>query len=148
VTGGGPAAPDETEVTAYILDTFDGVDIVSADGGTFFSIDPETHWPNFATLVTTDAFDQASDLGRPGVYRLNIGVGRATFDGLVAPGVEHDPTALDRFFPHPVYARQRWVSVINPSRATWDEIVKPLLAEAYGILARRKATARTVPADD
>ena len=132
-------APDEAAVTAYILETFEGVDTVVAGGGRFFSIDPEKHWPNFATIVTTDEFDDFSDLDHPGVYRLNIGVGRATFDALFEPGTEHDFTARDRLFPHPVYGKQRWVSVIDPSRATFDEILKPLLDEAYRILADRRA---------
>ena len=42
-------------------------------GAAFFSLDPEKHWPNFATMVWTDDFDQASDLSRPGIFRLNIG---------------------------------------------------------------------------
>ena len=32
--------------------------------------------------------------------------------------------------PHPEYSRQRWVSVLNPSRATFEQVVKPLLREA------------------
>jgi hypothetical protein len=138
VTADDPGAPDAATVTAYILETFEGVDTVTAGGGTFFSIDPEKHWPNFATIVTTDEFDDFSDLDHPGVYRLNIGVGRGTFDAL-APGSDHDFTVRDRVFPHPVYAKQRWVSVIDPSRATFDDIVKPLLEEAYRVLADRKA---------
>jgi hypothetical protein len=139
VTAADPGAPDAAAVTAYILETFEGVDTVTSGGGTFFSIDPEKHWPNFATIVTTDEFDDFSDLEHTGVYRLNIGVGRATFDALVAPGSDQDFTVRDRVFPHPVYAKQRWVSVIDPSRATFDDIVKPLLDEAYRILADRKA---------
>jgi hypothetical protein len=139
MTAADPGAPDAAAVAAYILETFEGVDTVTAGGGTFFSIDPEKHWPNFATIVTTDEFDDFSDLDHPGVYRLNVGVGRATFDALVRPGSDHDFTVRDRVFPHPVYAKQRWVSVIDPSRATFDDVVKPLLDEAYRILADRKA---------
>ena len=38
----------------------------------------------FATIVTKDytGFDTASDLNRPGVFRLNVGVGRDTFRAL------------------------------------------------------------------
>jgi hypothetical protein len=139
MTAADPGAPDAAAVAAYILETFEGVDTVTAGRATFFSIDPEKHRPNFATIVTTDEFDDFSDLDHPGVYRLNIGVGRATFDALVRPGSNHDLTVGDRVFPHPVYAKQRWVSVIDPSRATFDDVVKPLLDEAYRILADRKA---------
>ena len=49
-----------------------------------------------------------------------------------AAGAGHDFTALDQLLPHPVYARLYWVCVLNPSAATF-EVVKPLLANAYGL---------------
>ena len=30
----------------------------------------------------------------------------------------------------PVYGKQRWIAILNPSRETCDEVVKPLIAEA------------------
>lgn len=33
--------------------------------------------------------------------------------------------------PHPTYARQHWVSVLNPSSSTFDDVVVPLLRLAY-----------------
>lgn len=96
-------APELTadSVAAYVRDAFPGVDVVTAGGGTFFSLNPETHWPNFATLVTTDEFDDASDLDRRGVFRLNIGVGRSTFQSTVGSMVDPDFTELDRLLPTP-----------------------------------------------
>ena len=38
--------------------------------------------------------------------------------------------------PHPVYGRNHWVSVLNPSDATFAEL-NPLLDEAYRIAVRR-----------
>jgi hypothetical protein len=38
--------------------------------------------------------------------------------------------------PHPVYAAQFYVCVLNPGAETF-EAVKPLLAEAYSIAVRR-----------
>jgi len=128
------------EITRYIEATFEDVDVVRLGAAaTFFSLDPEDHWPNFATIVTTDDFDQASNLGREGVYRMNIGVLRPTFERLVGGMTDPDYTALDRVLPHPVYAAQRWVCILNPSRESFEALVKPLLGEAYGILARRRA---------
>ena len=49
---------NDADVTRYIVETYPDTDVVVAGGGTFFSIDPEKHWPNFATLVTTDEFDE------------------------------------------------------------------------------------------
>ena len=55
----GPGPYHDT-VARYIAETFQGVDVVSAMGATFFSLDPEKHWPNFATIVTTDEHDTGS----------------------------------------------------------------------------------------
>jgi hypothetical protein len=56
-------------------------------GDSFFFYDPgdnpDRRFP-FATIVTKDypGFDTASDLDRPGVFRLNLSVGRTCFEGL------------------------------------------------------------------
>jgi hypothetical protein len=80
-----------------------------------------------------------SDLAREGVFRLNIGVGKATFERLIGLTTEPDYAALDTILPHPVYAKQRWIAILNPSRATWDETVKSLIAEAHDRLASSRA---------
>ena len=66
---------------------------------------------------------------------MNLGVGRETFERLVGSKSDPDYTAFDRILPHPVYAKQRWIAILNPSRRTFDEVVKPLIAEAYERLA-------------
>lgn len=129
------------EITSYILDTFDDVQTVTADDNTFFFYDPERKFP-FATLVTNDAYDQASNLSRPSVFRLNIGISKQTYQALfsapAAPSDEHsgsarsfDFTSLDQVMPHPIYGRQYWVCVLNPAETTFERVVRPLLAEAY-----------------
>jgi hypothetical protein len=134
-----PTGPDPEAITRSILEANPDTDIVTIEGGSFFSLDAQKHFPNFATIVWTDDFDQASELSRPGVFRLNIGVGRATFDRVVGSPADLDQTALDRFMPHPVYARQLWISILNPSDATFRELVLPLLAEAHDRLAAQRA---------
>lgn len=133
------SGPDPESITRYILDTFPGVDLLEAGGASFFSLDPDRHFPNFATIVTNDDYDEGSDLSRPGVFRLNIGVGRATFQRLVGRAVAPDYSVIDRVIPHPTYARQLWVAILNPSDVTFEEIVRPLLAEAYERLAAQQA---------
>src|SRR5262245_49761961 len=114
---------DQDAIVRYVSATFAGVDVVTgtdgiAAGDTFFIYDPERNLEDrqrfpFATIVTKDYgdFDRASNLDRPGVFRLNIGVGRETFRSLFGqPGAAadagHDFAALDRLMPHPVYAAQ------------------------------------------
>jgi len=108
-------------------------------GDTFFFVGPDRRFP-FATIVTKDygEFDNASDLDRPGVFRLNVGVGKETYVSLfdAEAEAEHDFAALDRLMPHPVYGRSHWVCVLNPTEATF-EILMPLLEEAH-----RRAMAR------
>ena len=162
---------DEASITRYIAETFAGVDIVQPEAGssapeiawgdTFFSYDPDRnlepqHRFPFATIVTKDYgdFDRASNLDRPGVFRLNIGVSKDTYRSLFGPqpsppgaaGVVdtgHDFTALDQILPHPVYAPQSWVCVLNPSDATF-EAMRPLLVEAYDLAVQRYARTRPV----
>ena len=131
------SGPDPDEITTWTTTTYPDTVTAAAMGATFFSLD-ERHWPNFATIVTTDEHDMGnpSDLARQGVFRLNIGVGRATFERLVGAMPDPDYAELDRVIPHPVYAKQRWVAILNPSRQSFDEVVKPLIAEAHDRLAR------------
>ena len=133
------SGPDPDEITGWIRSRYPETVMATALGATFFSLD-ERHWPNFATIVTTDEHDMGtpSDLARPGVFRLNIGVGKETFERLVGWMDEPDYAALDRVLPHPVYAKQRWIAILNPSRDTFDEVVKPLIAEAYERIRRQR----------
>jgi hypothetical protein len=130
--------PDPDAITAYITTTWPETIIARAMNATFFSLD-EKHWPNFATIVTTDEHDDASNLSRDGVFRLNVGpLSRETFARLAGDTDAPDYTELDRLFPHPVYAKQRWVSIVNPSARSFEEIVKPLLAETHDRLAAQR----------
>jgi hypothetical protein len=123
--------PDADAIARYITEMYPETVIARAEGATFFSLD-ESHWPNFATIVTGEAFDNGSNLSRPGVFRLNIGaLSRETFHRLVGGVSEPDFTELDRLLPHPVYGKQRWVAILNPSARSFEEIVKPLIAEAH-----------------
>ena len=136
---------DEAGITRYIETTFAGVDIVVASkengapevawGDSFFIYDPDRNLPEpkrfpFATIVTQDYgdFDNASNLNRPGVFRLNVGVSKETFARLFGAEGEHDFTELDRLMPHPVYGANHFVCVLNPSDSTFESVT-PLLKE-------------------
>ena len=128
----------EDDITQHIIDSLGGGHFEVADDNTFFFHGPDNKFP-FATIVTKDsAFDNASKLDRPGVFRLNVGVGKETFRALFGEQetANVDFTALDTLMPHPVYAKMYWVSVINPGDETF-ETVKPLIAEARGLAAAR-----------
>lgn len=146
---------DMDAVVDYLQQTFENVNTTEDSGSCFFSYRPDPGiqlegWQPFATLVVSDLYDQASQLNRPDVFRLNIGVSTATYrslfgkppvalkeGGVVNTG--HDFTVLDRIMPHPIYAAMSWVYVLNPSEETF-KIVQPLLEEAYEKAVRRYET--------
>jgi hypothetical protein len=142
----------QDEISQFILETLPGVTVVNAYDAQFFSYNPrglppeEQKFP-FATIVTADAHDAASNLERHGVYRLNIGVKPETYRGLFGAQPRfprdggfvqtgHDFTALDVLMPHPVYAAMSWICVLNPSRATF-ETIEPLIREAHDLAVRK-----------
>ena len=86
---------DEASIMHYITDTFDGVHPVDAWGDTFFFYNPGREQPDevyFATLKSKDDdYDRFSDLNRPSVFRLNIGITKATYHSLLA---HHRPATV------------------------------------------------------
>jgi len=133
---------NEAEITQYITNTFPNAEAVVADGNSFFFCRTERMMP-FATLVTNDLYDQVSNLNRPGVFRLNMGISKETFIAkLGAAEATHDFTALDKLMPHPAYGQMFWACVLNPGAVTSDTIVRSLLAEAYGLAEKRQNKAR------
>ena len=134
-----PAGPDPETIVTYIQTTYPETDTVEAMNAYFFSLDPEKHWPNYATLVTTDEHDDASHLDRPGTFRLNLGVDGETFERIAAADPDPDYTAFDRLLPHPVYGQQHWISIVNPSEGSFRETVIPLIALAHDRLAAVRA---------
>ncbi|MGC4003409.1 MAG: DUF6194 family protein [Pirellulales bacterium] len=127
---------DQAEVKTFILENFSDVRCDESAGDSFFFVGDERMMP-FATLVTSDKHDQVSDLNRPDVYRLNIGIGKTAFGQLfgddllrslkmnVAPP-GYDYTTLDHVMPHPVYGYLGWVCVLNPGYTTWESARKLL----------------------
>jgi hypothetical protein len=161
----GAITVNEVEISQYITDTFKGVDVLVASDTSYFFYNPDTSLPPdhkfpFVTIVTNDMHDQFSNLNRPSVFRLNIGVGKETFRSLFglperpsgSDGTaesndndgSYDFTALDQVMPHPVYGRQYWLCVLSPSNETFETKVQPLLAEAYALAVSKynKQTAR------
>lgn len=143
---------NESEISQYIIATFEGVDVVVASGDSFFFYNPDRNVPPdhrymFLTIVTSDINDQFSNLNRPSVFRLNIGIDKQTFrslfgkpslpsDSAVISGENessYDFTALDQIMPHPVYGRMFWVCVLNPGEETFETKVRQLLGEAYNL---------------
>ncbi len=131
---------NESAVVDYITKTFSGVEVTTSFGYTLFFYRSDRKLP-FATLVSSDYdYDRVSNLDRPGVFRLNIGISKQTFQSLFGTSQvdvnSYDFTALDVIMPHPHYAQQHFICVLSPGEATFES-VRPLLAEAYDIAVRR-----------
>jgi hypothetical protein len=119
-------------------------------GDSFFYYDPDDDAENrrhpFTTIVTKNytGFDEASNLDRPGVFRLNIAVGRAAFTNLLGfspnrhaeHAAEFDYTQIDVLLPHPIYAAQGWVSILNPGERMLAT-AQALIADARDLAAHR-----------
>jgi Family of unknown function (DUF6194) len=131
---------NEPSVVEYITTTFAEVETTTAYGYTFFFYRSDRLFP-FATLISSDQeYDRFSNLDRPGVFRLNIGVSRKTFQSLFGTAKvdvrNYDFTALDVIMPHPEYAQQHFICVLSPSEMTFEK-VRLFLAEAYDMAVRR-----------
>ncbi len=140
-------------VAAFILERVGGSLLVASEEGgapevawgDMFFYATDDHTPPampFATIVHRDypGFDEASNLNRDGVFRLNVELGRATLEARL-PAWEPDGfdfAVADRLIPHPAYWRQGWASIINPTDERLLEVL-PLLIEARARAAARRA---------
>jgi hypothetical protein len=123
-------------------------------GDRFFYVGPDRSQP-FATIVEHDVpgFDEASQLDRPGVYRLNLDLGRVEFQKLFGfpprnfeeHRDEFDFARLDTVVPHPGYALHGIASIVMPGPQMLPEIDR-LLAIAHARAVARHARASRRPA--
>ncbi len=138
-------------VIASILDRYPGISAEQTWGERSLFYNPDGALPHgayFFTLKERDGpNDAASRLDREGVFRLNVGITKATYrrlfgpppprppaGGVVATG--HDFAQLDAILPHPVYGWGAWICVLNPSPATF-EAFKPHIEEGYRLAKDR-----------
>jgi hypothetical protein len=155
----------EAEIIEYVSGLPGVVAVTASDenaapaaawGDTFFFYDPEGNTAEnqrlpFATLVIHDypGWDTESDLDRGGIFRVNIAIGRSSFERLLSHApTEHaahhdefDYAATDVLIPHPTYATQGWVSILNPAERTSVQL-RRLLDDAHGLAVRRRARRR------
>ena len=153
----------ETEIIEYVSGLSGVVALTASEesgapaaawGDTFFFYDPEDNLPEnqrlpFTTLVIHDYAglrDTESNLDRDGIFRVNIAIGRSGFERLLgyppatqsAHRDEFDYAATDVLIPHPLYASQGWVSILNPGDQTSAQL-RDLLDEAHGLASGRYA---------
>ena len=128
---------NQTEVETFIT-SLENIQQEEAYGYLFFFVGDDHRLP-FVTIANSDSdYDSVSNLNRDGVFRINIGVSRKTFNNLI--GEAHaepiDYSVLNTFLPHPEYAKQNFVCILNPSGKN-VETTKQLIMEAHSIAAIR-----------
>jgi hypothetical protein len=141
--------PDD--VLAALEARFAGLAPKATWGETSLFYNPDGVLPNgvyFCTVKEHDgANDRASQLDRPGVFRLALGLPPGRFEQMFGPRPARPPkggvvltaddfTATDVLMPHPVYAWMGWVQVLSPSAATFAEM-QQLLADAYALAVEK-----------
>ncbi|WP_233196865.1 DUF6194 family protein [Verrucosispora sp. ts21] len=122
-------------------------------GDRFFHVGADRRQP-FATIVEHDVpgFDEASQLDRPGVLRLNLDLGRTEFErrfGFPPKDFEEhrhefDFARLDTVVPHPGYALYGFASVVMPGPHLLPEVDQLLaVAHARAVDRHERAVRRT-----
>jgi hypothetical protein len=128
---------NQTEFETFI-ESLENVQRTENYGYIFYLIGDEQMLP-FVTIANTDNdYDNVSNLNRQGVFRINIGVSRATFDSLIPESLPDpiDYTILNTFLPHPDYAKQNFICILNPTGDNTEK-TKQLFQEAHTIATTR-----------
>ncbi|MGQ2904671.1 MAG: DUF6194 family protein [Neoaquamicrobium sediminum] len=126
------------DIRNFLETALPSVTVDDSTADLFFFTGEERKIP-FATIVTRDTpFDSASNLTRGDLFRLNLVTDKETFERLFGirtsnalDDADFDYQALDRLFPHPLYGKMRWISVINPE-TVWENC-QELLVKARQI---------------
>ena len=142
----------ENVIEAYLLATYQHVNPISAWGERSYFVNPEQKLKRgsyFATIKSKDgANDKASNLNRPGVFRLNIGLtpekyteifslrpSRPSKGGVIIGN--YDFQAINTFIPHPVYGWMGWIAINNPEQNNFEK------CQEYFDIAYQKALKTT-----
>lgn len=113
-------------------------------GYTFFFVGDDHRLP-FVTMSDADNdYDKLSNLNREGVFCVNIGVSKKTFEAMLGDydAEMMDYSLLDVFLPHPDYAKQHFLRILSPSQAN-EAKTKDLIREAHSIATTRLTRKQT-----
>lgn len=144
---------NENVIEAYLLATYQHVNPINSWGERSYFINPEQKLKRgsyFVTIKSKDgANDKASNLNRPRVFRLNIGLTPEKYieifssrpsrpsKGRVIAG-NYDFQALNTFIPHPVYGWMGWIAINNPDQDNFEK------CQEYFDIAYQKALKATM----
>lgn len=138
-------------VIDHLTARFDGLVPKSSWGETSLFFNPRNALSNgvyFCTIKDHDgANDRSSELDRPGVFRLSLGLPAECYERIFGPrpvrpakgtavSTGHDFTQLDVVMPHPIYAWMGWIQVLNPSGETFGSM-QSMFVESYEDAVRK-----------
>ena len=133
------------EILEYCLENLEGTILVESWGEKGIFYNPNQVLKRGVYVLTVKEKDgnndKGSNLDRENIYRVNVGLRKPSFKKIFGEipkrpnaactvDMNYDFTELNKIIPHPVYAWMGWISVLNPSKETF-EILKPLIQEAY-----------------
>lgn len=133
------------EILTYCLKNLEGSILVESWGEKGIFYNPDHRLKRGVYILTVKEKDgdndKGSNLNRPGIYRVNLGIRtnslirlfgavpkRPKAGGIVE--MKYNFTAIDTLLPHPIYGWMGWICVLNPSEETFEGL-KPYIQEAY-----------------
>ncbi len=103
----------------------------------FYFYASEQALPVVTVALSDNEYDNISHLSREGVYRVNIGIKKETFATLFPDAdAATDYTMLNRFLPHPHYAAQYYICILNPEGTEMTDTLR-YIEESYLIAKQR-----------
>ena len=128
---------NQSEVEAFV-EQLENVESEDNFGYLFYFVGDD-HKVGFVTIGYSDnEYDTVSNLDREGIFRVNIGISRESYATMFADtnteGIDY--SALNVFMPHPHYAKQHYICILNPSGEN-EDLTKKLIVEAHSIAAKR-----------
>lgn len=141
----------QEEILKRVQEQFNGLVINHNWGEVGLFYNPEGILPKGVYVLTIKdkdgKHDCASNLDREGVFRLNVGISKETFElhfgkrparpkaGEVID-LPYDFTQLNTILPHPVYGWMSWISVLNPDESKF-QLLKPFIEEGYSLAIQK-----------
>jgi hypothetical protein len=133
------------EIIKLIQHRFDGVVVKTAYSETTVFYNPNKSLPNgvyFLTIKENDGpHDQASQLNRESVFRVSFKPRPSTYKKMFGYkpkratagkiiSVQGDPSRIDEWMPHVIYAWMGWTMILSPSKKNFDQLW-PYIEESY-----------------
>lgn len=125
------------KIEQFIVERLPNVQKSEYFGYTFFFYGSDHILPFVSVAKSDNEHDDVSNLNRDGVFRVNIGIARDTFNKLFFDDQEDwDFTELNNFMPHPHYAAQHFICILNPEEGRLQETLD-FIEEAHALAKKR-----------